>query len=88
MARRSWLVAPAVAAALVLGGCGGQNAGGPPRVTVALDFVPNAVHAPIFTAEREGDDRRHGVRITIQRPGNQPDSLKAVVAGRADVGVL
>jgi putative hydroxymethylpyrimidine transport system substrate-binding protein len=88
MARRSWLVAPAAAAALVLEGCGGQDAGGPPRVTVALDFVPNAVHAPIFTAEREGDDRRHGVRITIQRPGNQPDSLKAVVAGRADVGVL
>jgi len=28
------------------------------------------------------------VRIVIQRPGSQPDSLKAVVAGRADVGVL
>jgi hypothetical protein len=25
--------------------------------------------------------------MVIQRPGSQPDSLKAVVAGRADVGV-
>jgi hypothetical protein len=32
MARR-WFVASAVGAALVLGGCGGQDGGGPPRVT-------------------------------------------------------
>jgi NitT/TauT family transport system substrate-binding protein/putative hydroxymethylpyrimidine transport system substrate-binding protein len=87
MARRC-SVALAVVAALLFTGCGGQKAGDLPRVTVALDFVPNAVHAPIFTAQRVGADRRHGVRIVIQRPGSQPDSLKAVVAGRADVGVL
>jgi NitT/TauT family transport system substrate-binding protein/putative hydroxymethylpyrimidine transport system substrate-binding protein len=46
------------------------------------------VHAPIFTAVRTGADRRHGERIVIERPGSQPDSLKAVLAGRADVGVL
>jgi putative hydroxymethylpyrimidine transport system substrate-binding protein len=86
MAGRRFIAA--VAAAVLLSGCAGHGAGGQPRVTVALDFVPNAVHAPIFTAEREGDDRRHGLRIVIQRPGSQPDSLKAVVAGRADVGVL
>ena len=85
---RWWFVALAIAGATLLGACGGQQAGAAPRVTVALDFVPNAVHAPIFTAHRVGADRRHGVRIEIQRPGSQPDSLKAVLAGRADVGVL
>jgi putative hydroxymethylpyrimidine transport system substrate-binding protein len=85
---RRWFVAVAVAAGVLLSGCGGREAGGVPRVTVALDFVPNAVHAPIFTAQRVGADRRHGVRMVIQRPGGQPDSLKAVLAGRADVGVL
>jgi putative hydroxymethylpyrimidine transport system substrate-binding protein len=84
---RWWLVAVAIAGATLLG-CGGQQAGAPARVTVALDFVPNAVHAPLFTAHRVGADRRHGVRIDIQQPGSQPDSLKAVLAGRADVGVL
>ncbi len=59
-----------------------------PTVTVALDFVPNAVHAPIYAAMRSGADRRHRVRIAIERPGSQPDSLKALLVGRADVGVL
>jgi putative hydroxymethylpyrimidine transport system substrate-binding protein len=83
---RWWFIA--VAAGVLLSGCGGQESAGVPRVTIALDFVPNAVHAPIFTAQRVGADRRHGVRMVIQRPGSQPDSLKAVLAGRADVGVL
>ncbi|MCW3015029.1 MAG: hypothetical protein JWO02_2121 [Solirubrobacterales bacterium] len=83
----------AVAATLaLLTGCGGNGDGGAttraPRVRVALDFTPNAVHAPIFTAVRTGADRRHGVRLTIERPGSQPDSLKALISGRADVGVL
>jgi putative hydroxymethylpyrimidine transport system substrate-binding protein len=88
MSRRR-LGAAAVAAALVVVGCGdGGEGGAPARVTVALDFVPNAVHAPIFTAARTGADRGHGLRIVVERPGSQPDSLKAVLAGRADVGVL
>ena len=73
---------------LAVAGCGGDRSGGPARVSVALDFAPNAVHAPIFTAVRIGADRRHGESIDIERPGSQPDSLKAVLAGRADVGVL
>jgi putative hydroxymethylpyrimidine transport system substrate-binding protein len=80
--------AAAVVAALVVAGCGAGHSAGPARVTVALDFVPNAVHAPIFTAVRTQADRRHRVRIVVERPGSQPDSLKAVLAGRADVGVL
>jgi putative hydroxymethylpyrimidine transport system substrate-binding protein len=86
----SWrlLMICAAVAALAAAGCGGDVSGGPARVTVALDFVPNAVHAPIFTAVRTGADRRHDVSIVVERPGSQPDSLKAVLAGRADVGVL
>jgi NitT/TauT family transport system substrate-binding protein/putative hydroxymethylpyrimidine transport system substrate-binding protein len=55
---------------------------------VALDFTPNAVHAPIYTAVREHDDRRRGVRLQIRTPGSQPDSLKLLAAGRVDIGVL
>jgi NitT/TauT family transport system substrate-binding protein/putative hydroxymethylpyrimidine transport system substrate-binding protein len=84
------LLACAVAAPLA--GCGGDDdpAGEPvaARVAVALDFTPNAVHAPIFAAVRTGADRRHGIRMQVLRPGSQPDSLKALLSGRADVGVL
>jgi NitT/TauT family transport system substrate-binding protein/putative hydroxymethylpyrimidine transport system substrate-binding protein len=80
-----------VVAAAALAGCGG-NDGGPaqaPRpVSLALDFTPNAVHAPIYAAVRAGRDRARGVRLRIVAPGASPDSLKAVLSGRADLGVL
>jgi putative hydroxymethylpyrimidine transport system substrate-binding protein len=74
--------------AIALGGCGDSGGGGAQRVTVALDFTPNAAHAPIYAAARKGYDRAHGVRIRIRPPGSAPDSLKLLAAGRVDVGVL
>jgi NitT/TauT family transport system substrate-binding protein/putative hydroxymethylpyrimidine transport system substrate-binding protein len=69
--------------------CGGGSGGGsPPTVSLALDFTPNAAHAPIYAAARTGADRRRGVRLRILPPGSgTPDSLKLVASGRADVGV-
>jgi NitT/TauT family transport system substrate-binding protein/putative hydroxymethylpyrimidine transport system substrate-binding protein len=80
----------AALAAIVLFACGGDDdgAGGPRPATIALDFTPNAVHAPIYAAVREGHDRRHGVRLRIRPPGSAPDSLKLLASGRADVAVL
>src|SRR3954471_17547229 len=70
-------------------GCGDSGGGKPlPRMSVALDFTPNAVHAPIYAAVREGLDRRAGVRLHIRTPGASPDSLKTVLSGAADMGVL
>jgi NitT/TauT family transport system substrate-binding protein/putative hydroxymethylpyrimidine transport system substrate-binding protein len=46
------------------------------------------VHAPIYTARREGLDEDAGVDISIRAPGSAPDALKLVASGRADVGVL
>src|SRR3954469_19530040 len=81
-----------VFAALVacLAGCGGGSSdSGPKRVSLALDFTPNAAHAPIYSAVRTGADKRHGIRLRILGPGTgTPDSLKLVTSGRADVGVL
>jgi NitT/TauT family transport system substrate-binding protein/putative hydroxymethylpyrimidine transport system substrate-binding protein len=75
---------------LLAAGCGGSSDGRPrPRaVTLALDFVPNAVHAPLYAAVRDGDDRAHGIRLVIRPPGRGPDSLRLVLSGRATLGVL
>ena len=48
-------------------------------VTVALDFVPNPVHAPIYLA---------GDAVRIQTPGSGPDGLKLVTSGKVELGVL
>src|SRR5918994_7444647 len=76
--------------ALMLAGCGdGAEEREPlPMVVLSLDFVPNAVHAPIFTAVRAWRDREHGIRLRIRQPGGGPDALKLVASGRADLGVL
>jgi putative hydroxymethylpyrimidine transport system substrate-binding protein len=58
------------------------------RVTLSLDFTPNAVHAPIYAAARDGRDRREGVRLEIRKPGPGPDALKLITAGKVDLGVL
>jgi NitT/TauT family transport system substrate-binding protein/putative hydroxymethylpyrimidine transport system substrate-binding protein len=58
-------------------------------LSLALDFTPNAAHAPIYAAVRTGADRRHGIKLRILGPGTgTPDSLKLVTSGSADVGVL
>jgi NitT/TauT family transport system substrate-binding protein/putative hydroxymethylpyrimidine transport system substrate-binding protein len=94
---RSLALAVAVVAAAVLGACGGggDDGGGrtaPARAaapaTIALDFTPNAVHAPIYAAVREGLDRRHGVALRIREPGSSPNSLALLTSGRVDVGIL
>ena len=75
----------------LVAGCGGGsgNHGGPTPLSLALDFTPNAAHAPIYAATRTGADRRHGIKLRILGPGTgTPDSLKLVTSGRADVGVL
>src|SRR5215208_3532201 len=89
MARWSAFLATLLAAVLAAPGCGGEDgAGRRPTVAVALDFTPNAVHAPIYTAVREGLDHDEGVNLRIRPPGARPDSLKLVTNGRADLAVL
>jgi putative hydroxymethylpyrimidine transport system substrate-binding protein len=79
------LLALAVAAC---GGSGGGAASGEPTVTLALDFTPNAVHAPIYQAVRDGHDTVHGIHLAIRKPGEGPDSVKLVASGKVDLGVL
>jgi NitT/TauT family transport system substrate-binding protein/putative hydroxymethylpyrimidine transport system substrate-binding protein len=77
-----------VALSLAACGGGGGDAERPPTVVLSLDFVPNAVHAPIYMAVRDGRDRAHGIRLQIRKPAAGPDALKLVTAGRVDLGVL
>jgi putative hydroxymethylpyrimidine transport system substrate-binding protein len=71
-------------------GCGGgSESDSATPMRLALDFTPNAAHAPIYAAVRTGADRRHGIRLRILGPGTgTPDSLRLVNSGRTEVGVL
>lgn len=73
-------------------GCRGDDgASGGPKLrdlTLALDFTPNPVQAPVFTAIHERLDRRQGIRLRIRQPGQGPDGVKLVAAGRAQLALL
>ena len=60
----------------------------PRPVVLSLDFIPNAVHAPIYAARSAGHDRARGVALEIRKPSGGPDALKLVASGKVDVGVL
>jgi putative hydroxymethylpyrimidine transport system substrate-binding protein len=68
-------------------GCGSEQEG-LRSVRLALDFQPNAVHAGIYTAIRDGADQRHGVRLEVRVPSASTDSIKLLAAGRADLAVV
>ena len=85
------IVALVTVGALLGWGCGDDGedgAGHPTTAIVGLDFTPNAVHAPIYAAVRNGYDMEHEVRLRIRPPGSSPDSLKLLTSGRADLAVL
>jgi NitT/TauT family transport system substrate-binding protein/putative hydroxymethylpyrimidine transport system substrate-binding protein len=87
------LVAALLAAALLLtgvAGCGGSGAepGAPVGATLVLDFTPNAVHSGIYAAQRRGDYRDAGIKLTIRQPGESTDAPKLLEAGRTDFAIL
>jgi putative hydroxymethylpyrimidine transport system substrate-binding protein len=90
--RRFALTVLALAAALC--GCGGSDTASTATtrhtdtVQLALDFTPNAVHAPLYAAVRTHSDTANGVHLVIRQPGSGPDALKQVAAGHLDLGVL
>jgi ABC-type nitrate/sulfonate/bicarbonate transport system substrate-binding protein len=89
MARPRLLVATALLAAIVLAGCGRGSENAPnEHARLVLDFQPNAVHAGIYLAlERDFDDAE-GVTLSVAAPSSSTDSVKLLLAGRAQFAIL
>ena len=84
-----------MAAAVALAACGSspKNASSPAalaqemRVTLILDFVPNAVHAGIYRALAAGYYRRENIDLRVVEPTSTQETLKLIDAGRAQFGL-
>jgi putative hydroxymethylpyrimidine transport system substrate-binding protein len=80
-----------VLAALVLAACGERTeptgAPAPQRLTVLLDWLPNADHAPIYAAQASGAFRRAGLDVRLQTPSDATSPLKLLAAGRVDLAI-
>jgi ABC-type nitrate/sulfonate/bicarbonate transport system substrate-binding protein len=89
MPRHRLLALLALAAALLAAGCSRGSEDRPNQsATLVLDFQPNAVHAGIYLAlERDFDDAE-GVTLRVQPPSSSTDSVKLLLAGRAQFAIL
>jgi putative hydroxymethylpyrimidine transport system substrate-binding protein len=78
-----------LAAALAAAGCSRGSEDRPNQsATLVLDFQPNAVHAGIYLAlERDFDDAE-GVMLRVAPPSSSTDSVKLLLAGRAQFAIL
>ena len=79
----------ALAASAAMSACGGGAEPGASReASLVLDFTPNAAHAGIYAAQREGFYRRAGVDLTVHPPSSSTDAPKLLAAGRTDFAIL
>ncbi|HEX7301098.1 MAG TPA: ABC transporter substrate-binding protein [Solirubrobacteraceae bacterium] len=91
MTRRLVAVLLVLVAAGALAACGERseptNAPAQKRLTVLLDWLPNADHAPIYAAQASGAFRRAGLDVRIETPSDATSPLKLLSAGRADLAI-
>lgn len=94
---RSVTLLVALAAVLAAAGCGGgskdtqSTPSKAPRATtkvsLLLDWTPNADHAAIFVAKERGLFRGAGLAVTVRAPADATTPLKLVAAGRTDLAI-
>lgn len=73
-----------------IAGCGGNGAepGAPQGAALMLDFVPNAVHAGVYSALARGYYEDEGVALQVRAPGESTDAPKLLGAGRVEFAIL
>ena len=81
-----------LSALLLVAGCGGASGGGESsdgleRVTLTLDWYPNADHAGIYAAQAEGFFEEAGLEVEIQQPSDPTAVLQLVAAGQSEFGI-
>jgi putative hydroxymethylpyrimidine transport system substrate-binding protein len=85
------LLGVALAAVLVLAGCGEKedrlSASDPQAFELLLDYFPNADHAPIYAARSGGHFEDAGLDVEIRQPSDPAAPIKQVAAGRVDLAV-
>jgi len=86
-----WVLMAMVVVALTTSGCGTKTdtltAGSAKRLTLMLDFFPNADHAAVYSAIAHGDFRLSGLDINPQAPPDPSSPLKELAAGRVDMAI-
>jgi putative hydroxymethylpyrimidine transport system substrate-binding protein len=78
---------------LLLASCGGASSAGqgsqngPEKVTLTLDWYPNADHAGVYAAEERGYFEDAALEVETRQPSDPAAVLQLVAAGRSEFGI-
>lgn len=92
MIRRPVLLLLALATTFGFAACGEREENAavrPPesKLSLLLDYLPNADHVGIFQAQSSGTFTRAGLDVDVKTPDDPATVLKLVAAGKVDVGI-
>ncbi len=94
--KRLYTLATVLAVGVLLAACGEKEeptttaSDTPPqrdKLTLMLDYFPNADHAGIYAAQAAGEYVKAGLDLEIQTPPDPSAPLKLLQAGRADLAI-
>ncbi|MCK5552961.1 MAG: ABC transporter substrate-binding protein, partial [Deltaproteobacteria bacterium] len=71
----------------ILWGSEGFGQGSPVKVSLMLDWFPNADHVPVYVARDKGFFAKGGLDVEILVPANPNDPPKLVAVGTVDFGI-
>ena len=86
MKRSAIALLAVVVAVLAIVACEKQ-APGLTKVSLALDWYPNANHAGLFVAQQKGYFKAEGIEVNLYTPSDPSTVLQTVGAGKDDFGV-
>lgn len=99
--QRKWLIPLCLfCSVLILSSCGKASTVSDPsasssnrenkqthKLTLMLDWYPNAVHSFLYAAEQNGYFKDEGLDVEIQMPADSNDALKLVAANQIDLAL-
>ncbi|WP_419880810.1 ABC transporter substrate-binding protein [Peribacillus sp. B-H-3] len=78
----------------LIGGCSGDNQADKKhsnnhlqKVSLMLDWYPNAVHSFLYAAQEKGYFKEQGLDVDIKMPADTNDPLRLVAAGKMDLAI-
>lgn len=82
--RKTILSLTSIALILLLGACNKEEK---EKVSIMLDWYPNAVHSFLYIAEEKGYFEEEGIELDIQFPANPTDPINLAASGKATMAI-
>ena len=73
-----------IALILLLSACNKEDT---EKVSIMLDWYPNAVHSFLYVAEEKGYFKDEGIELDIKFPASPTDPINLAAAGKVTMGI-